>query len=147
MARYDKYDPYSGGFRAPLAADWLLADVGKPFGVGLNSQGQIVKGNGATGIKGVLVLTRVHRVSEGPVDVMTQGEITEFGPTAATPGVGFGVAATNYISNSAGVIAAGNGTVTAAGPLAVTGAASAALIGCTVENTRLVVRVIPGAGL
>lgn len=130
MARYDKYDPYSGGFRAPLAADWLAADLGKPYGVGLNASGQVVKGNGATGILGVMVLTKVRQAGD-IVDVMTAGEIVEWGPTAGTPGTDFGVAGTNYASNAAGVIAAGTG---------------AAHIGCTVAAERLVVRVIQGAG-
>lgn len=146
MARYDKYDPYVGGFRAPLAADWVIGDLEKPYGVGLNSAGAVVKGNGATGILGVLVLTKI-RLAGDIVDIMTAGEITEFGPTAATPGTTFGVAATNYIAAADGTIAAGTGTVTAAGPLAVTGAAAAAKIGCTVEASRIIVRVIQGAGL
>lgn len=130
MARYDKYNPYSGGFRAPLAADWLAADLGKPYGVGLNADGQVVKGNGATGILGVLVLTKAWPAGE-VIDVMTAGEIVEFGPTAGDPGVDFGVAATNYASDEDGTIAAGTGE---------------AHIGCTVEAQRLVVRVIQAAG-
>lgn len=57
MARYDKYDPYSGGYRAFLAADWQAADIGKPFIVGHDATGKIVKGAGTSGPKGVLVLT------------------------------------------------------------------------------------------
>lgn len=132
MARYDKYDPYVGGFRAPLAADWLSADLNKPFGVGLNAQGQVVKGNGTTGIQGVLILTKALKAGD-IVDIMTAGEIVEWGPTAGTPGTDFGVAATNYLSNAAGDIAAG-GAADAAGH-----------IGTTVAGQRLIVRVVQGA--
>ena len=47
-----------GGFRAPLAANFPSADLEKIFGVGLNASGQVVKGAGASGIVGVLVLTK-----------------------------------------------------------------------------------------
>ena len=86
MARYDKYDPISGGFRAPLNADWAVADYGVPIGVGLNATGRVVKGAGVTGVLGVLVVD--GRVEAGVVksqpkkagdivDVMTQGEIVD----------------------------------------------------------------------
>ena len=93
MARYDKYDGVSGGFRAALAADWAAADYGVPFGVGLDSSGRVVKGAGVTGVRGVLV---VDGVAEGGViktepkkagdmiDVMTAGDIVETGIAAGT---------------------------------------------------------------
>lgn len=119
MARYDKYDPISGGFRAPLAADWSADDLNEVFAVGLNAAGQVVKGSGNSGIKGVLVLTKV--VSAGKiVDVMTDGEIVEMDVNHA--GI---VAGTSYYGSAAGAI---NTTATDM-PL-----------GFTVEATRLVVR-------
>lgn len=125
MAHYDKYEPYAGGFRAPLNADWLEADLNKTIGVGLNAAGEIVKGKGNTGIIGVLVLSKKYKAGHA-IDVMTQGEIVEFG----------GVAGTVYASNDAGVITATVGAVVPAG---------STRVGQTVESGRLVVRVIAGA--
>lgn len=135
MARYDKYDPKVGGFRAQLAVDWLLADINKVVPVGLNVDGQVVKGAGQTGILGVLVLTRVIKAGDEPVDVMTGGEIVEF-PSIAAP--------------------APPGTVIFAEPagdfevdIAANVAAGSVRIGHTVESSakygaRLIVRVAPG---
>lgn len=127
MARYDKYDPYDGGFRAPLAADWLAADLEKVVGVGLDANGRIVKGAGNTGIRGVIVLTKAHKAKQ-PVDVMTDGEIVDFThvgrPTAAFAAA---VAGTNfYVDATTGAV-----TATAAG---------GKFVGHTVEKERLVVR-------
>lgn len=119
MARYDKYDPISGGFRAPLAADWSADDLNEAFAVGLDANGAVVKGAGNSGIKGVLVLTKV--VSAGKiVDVMTDGEIVEMDVNHA--GI---VAGTSYFGSAAGALT----TVNTDMPL-----------GHTVEATRLVVR-------
>lgn len=119
MARYDKYDPISGGFRAPLAADWSANDLNEVFAVGLNAAGQVVKGGGNSGIKGVLVLSKV--LSAGKVvDVMTDGEIVEMDVNHA--GI---VAGTSYFGSAAGALT----TVATDMPL-----------GHTVEATRLVVR-------
>lgn len=131
MARIDKYDPYVGGFRAPLAADWDAADLGKPYGVGLNASGQCVKGNGVTGILGVLILTKALKAGD-IIDIAKLGEVIEWGPTAATPGVGFGVAATNYASDAAGLITA-TGT-----------AATVGHVGTTVTGQRLNLNVVQG---
>lgn len=126
MARIDKYDPISGGFRAPLAADLPATSKtgnGNPLGVGLDVNGRVVAGAGNTGIAGVLVTTKAMKAGE-IVDVMSEGEIVEF----------VGVAGTAYsVSNAAGVFAA----------IAAGGAAGAGTIkvGYTVEATRLVVRV------
>jgi len=133
MARYDKYDPISGGFRAALAADWDDADCGDPFAVGLDSSGRVVKGAGQTGIVGVLVVdgqvsgtgTRVSNKFAGDiVDVMTAGEIVE-----ATSSTGTAlVAGTAYYG------------VPADGTLSATATANKK-IGFTVALDRLVVRV------
>ena len=125
MARYDKYDPLSGGFRAPLNADWAVADYGVPIGVGLNATGRVVKGAGATGILGVLVVD--GRVEGGVVksqpkkagdivDVMTDGEIVDVASLNA---------GTAYVANTTtGALATATGTY----------------VGFTVEASRLVVR-------
>lgn len=85
MARYDKYEPLGGGFRAPLAADWAGA-LGTPVGVGLDANGRAVPGAGQTGVLGVVVVdgqvksdgTRFNLKKAGDiVDVMTDGEIVD----------------------------------------------------------------------
>ena len=45
------------------------------MGVGLNASGALVKGAGASGIIGVLVLTRAIKAGQEPVDIMKRGEI------------------------------------------------------------------------
>lgn len=125
MARYDKYEPLSGGHRAPLAADWLAADLNKVIGVGLNASGQVVKGAGNTGVIGAIVLSKVVLAGK-PVDVMQDGEIVEMNVNHA--GI---VAGTKYYFDAAGAL-------TAAAPAA---GANGVLAGWTVEATRLVVRV------
>lgn len=126
MARYDKYEPKSGGFRAPLAANWAGA-LATPVGVGLDANGRLVPGAGASGIVGVVVIdgqvntlgTRVNTKMAGDVvDVMTAGEIVDNTGLAA---------GTVYSAGADGAIAAGAGT----------------RIGHTVEAQRLVVRVNP----
>jgi len=142
MARYDKYDPISGGFRAALAADWADADTNEPYAVGLDTNGRVVKGAGTTGIVGVLVVdgqlsptgTRISLKKAGDiVDVMTAGEIVDCtlsdGSTALDPGTPyFGVLATGLLSATA---------------------ADQPAIGFAVDTQRLVVRatgyITPGA--
>lgn len=122
MARYDKYDPISGGFRAPLDADWGAALVGVPTGVGLNANGRIVAGAGNTGVLGVLVVNEPKSAGD-VVDPMTDGEIVDVDGLAA---------GTNYFAAGA------DGTLGAGAPAAGT---NATRVGHTVEATRLVVRV------
>jgi hypothetical protein len=126
MARYDKYEPLSGGHRAPLAADWLLADLNKVFGVGLNASGQVVKGAGNTGVIGALVLTKIVKAGK-VVDVMQDGEIVEMNINHA--GI---VAGTKYYFDAAGAL-----TAVAPTPAGTNGVQA----GYTVEATRLIVRV------
>jgi hypothetical protein len=135
MARYDKYDPINGGFRAAIAADFPDDHLGKVYGVGLDSTGKIVFGGGQSGILGLLVVTqkpgRVGPNKEVAIlDVMRSGCITDFGPTAGNPGVDFGVAGTKYFANSStGVVSA-------------TPAVGSVLVGATVEPDRLEVNVV-----
>lgn len=128
MSRYDKYDPKVGGYRAQLAADWPANKVEHVVGVGHNAQGQVVIGAGVTGVRGVVVLTKARKAGE-IIDVMTAGEIVEFGPSDAgkVAGTDFGVAGTNYYT-------ATNGEVTA------TSAAGKFFVGHTVSGQRLIVR-------
>lgn len=100
------------------------------IGVGLNSSGQVVKGNGATGIVGVVVLTQAFKAKTW-IDVMTDGEIVEF-DFKQNPRVAFASAAgTPYFA------AVTTGAVTAT-------AGSSVYVGSTVEKGRLVVRVNRG---
>lgn len=125
MARYDKYDPISGGFRAPLAANWAGA-LGDPVGVGLDANGRIVPGAGNTGVLGVVVVdgqvnaqgTRSNvKVAGDILDVMTDGEIVDC--TGLTAGTVYYAAAAN------GAISTTN---------------TGTRLGSTVEAQRLVVR-------
>lgn len=138
MARYDKYAPYGGGFRAPLAADFGTltngADLGKVWAVGLDANGRVVKGAGVTGIVGVLVLT-TEKYALDVVDVMTHGEIVDI--LATTPFDNF---------QTAGVAAASTPGTKYYGHAAVDGALDTVatanyFVGFTVERNRLVVRV------
>jgi hypothetical protein len=119
MARYDKYEPLSGGFRAKLNANWLLADLNKVCPVSLNASGKVVKGTAAqTGFVGVICLTKVLNADD-VVDVMQDGEIVELtGLSAGT--VYYGLA------NGDGVTG--------------TNATGLRRVGWTVEATRLIVR-------
>ena len=113
MARIDKYNPISGGFRAPLNA--ILTGAAAPIGVGLNASGRVVAGPGVTGILGVIVAP-FDKGAGDIIDVMTAGEITDFA----------GVAGTKYYAHATtGVISS---------------TASIYRIGVTVEATRLIVR-------
>lgn len=136
MARYDKYDPKVGGFRAPLAADFdpdLLEHV---VAVGLDTDGMVLTNGpdnkGTTGLIGCIILTKARKAGD-IVDVMTSGEINEFGPYDASDpsdpeaGVDFGDAGSVYYGHNDGSVDT-------------TGDAGSVRIGHTVEATRLIVR-------
>ena len=121
MARYDKYDPKAGGYRARLAEDFHDSEnFSKPLAVGHDAAGLLVIGAGAnTGITGVLI--RDRKANAGDVlDVMTHGEIVDFD---SDPG-------TSYYGASDGTVSS-----TAAG---------GQFLGHTVEAGRLIVRVAKG---
>jgi len=126
LARYDKYDPISGGFRAPLAADLTATEdtgVGNPIAVTLNTSGRVVApaaGATASGIVG-LVCTSKNMKAGDIVDVMTAGEIVEVQTFVAGEEV-VATYATGALANGA----AGNATPR---------------VGFMVEAGRLVVRV------
>lgn len=85
MSRIDKYDPVSGGFRAPLNALVAAADVGKIYAVAVNTSGKVIRtGLGAeTAVMGLICAVRPMSANE-PIDVMTHGEIVEATFTAGT---------------------------------------------------------------
>jgi len=119
MARYDKYEPKAGGFRAPLATAIAAGQVGNIIGVGLDANGRVDSTNPASGVLGVLVVDRPMNAGD-IVDVMTAGEIVEADGLAA--------GTVYYADAAAGAVGTDNTDVR---------------IGHTVEATRLVVRVIP----
>lgn len=83
MANYEKYDGKAGGHRAVLEEDWKVEDLKKVIGVGFNASGNLVVGEGTTGLVGVLVLTEAWKAGD-TVDPMQHGEIVDFMPS--TPG-------------------------------------------------------------
>lgn len=112
MARYDKYDPITGGFRAALEADLPTPDANGGWGpkaVSLNASGRVVVGTaGASGLAGILVknapkqpIGRFATSMEGTpnpkawlgqkagdiVDVMRHGEIVDISSLGFTPGI------------------------------------------------------------
>lgn len=118
MARYDKYEPLAGGFRAALADDWV-ADDGEIVGVGLDVDGHVVPGASNSGVCGVVILVGADSKKAGRVvDVMTDGEILE----VDVDGLGAGTAV--FVTDGDGTLADSGDT----------------LIGFTVEADRLVVR-------
>jgi hypothetical protein len=120
-AHYDKYDPFSGGFRAPLAAALASPDPNVVTGVSLDANGRVVTGTaGNSGGVGVVVAHRDMAAGE-IIDVMTNGEIVDVAGL---------VAGTTYYL-------AANGTLTDAAPAA---GVNGYKVGHTVEADRLVVR-------
>lgn len=119
--RIDKYDPISGGFRAPLAADLASTDAGNALGVGLDTNGRVTVGVSvaAVGIVGVLALTSAKKAGD-IVDVMTHGEMVE------AVGLTAGTAIT--ANTTTGVLSNAAASATQIG------------VGFTVEATRLIVR-------
>jgi hypothetical protein len=131
MARYDKYDPKSGGFRAEAAAAWVTADLGKIFAVGINSAGRAIKGPGVAGLGlvGVVVVTKTKVIGE-ILDVMTAGEIVEAALSDGTTAIAAGVPV--YAVAATGLL-----TVTATANIRV----GYTIEGGTIANTRLIVRM------
>ena len=108
--RYDKYDPKSGGFRAPANAAWAYTpsneatnDVGKVWAVGLNTNGRVVKGAGNTGVVGIVVVNQAMAAGD-ILDIMTDGEVADFtlqsGAAAAAGTRYYGVAADGTFSTT-----------------------------------------------
>lgn len=129
MARYDKYDPISGGFRAPLNADLTATEDtgnGNPVAVRLNTSGRVVVGGstetfGDDSLIGVLCTTRNMKAGD-IVDVMTQGEIVEMAGMTAGDTI-WGLSATGALDSLAPLIGVNK-----------------LRVGRMVEATRLVVR-------
>jgi hypothetical protein len=123
MSRFDKYDPVSGGFRAPLAAAILVADKDKIQAVSINSSGQVAIGGAAeTAIIGVICPVRAMAAGD-MIDVMTHGEIADATTTAGAAFVA-GAIVSVATGASTGLIASAAGKV----------------IGRVIELNRLVIR-------
>lgn len=141
-ARYDKYEPLAGGFRAALAADLTFSASGAfgPKGVSLDTNGHVVVGTaGQSGCVGLVVknvplypnlgsvagavnaAVAIGGKAGNVVDIMTHGEIIV--PTGLVAGTAY------YIAS--------DGSLTATAPGA---GVDGWLAGWTVEATRLVVR-------
>ena len=146
MARYDKYDGCSGGFRALLAADFdpgaagpvtdplNKANFNKVFAAVLNASGQLVAPAAFTTAPcvGVFILSGPLHQAGDAVDIMTNGEIVNF-----DDGKYAGVVAAQdwYVDKTSGLL---THTAPAAG-------VNAFYVGTTVEAGRLVVRYRRGA--
>jgi hypothetical protein len=128
MARFDKYEPIAGGFRAKLAAAWAAAD-GTPVAVGRDATGKVVPGAGTAGVLGGVVWVTQNKNAGDVVDVMTHGEIVDVDDTGFTGR------------------AAGTAIYAIPGTGALTATATANIkIGFMVEADRLVVRKGAAAG-
>ena len=122
MSRYDKYDPYDGGFRARLNAALTSSDIGKIRAVSINTSGRVVIGGaGLIDIRGLICPTEAMAAGAA-IDVMTDGEI---GDATETAGTAFTAGALVYAHI--------DGTVDDT-------AASGKAMGFTVELNRLIVR-------
>lgn len=122
MSRYDKWDPYDGGFRARLNAALSASDVGKIRAVSINSSGRVVIGGaGLIDIRGLICPTEAMAAGAA-IDVMTDGEITDATETAGTA-----------FTAGALVYAHADGTVDDT-------ATAGKAMGFTVETTRVIVR-------
>jgi hypothetical protein len=86
FGRFDKYNGFVGGFRAPLLVAMSATgdDIGKLQAVSINSSGKVVIGGAAeTAVMGLICPTRVMAAGD-PIDVMTDGEIMDCVKTAGT---------------------------------------------------------------
>jgi hypothetical protein len=126
MARFDKYDPVSGGFRARLGFAPAGSEVGDVINVSINGNGEAVKGS-ATDCDGVICLSSL--LSQGDVtDVMTDGEIVDIATGDNVTGAAAGAKAYAGAAGAVNVTAPGAGV-------------NGIKIGTFVEAWRLVVRL------
>jgi len=109
LSRFDKYDPVSGGFRAPLVAAILTADVGKIQAVSISASGVVIGGAAETAIIGVICAVKAMAAGD-IIDVMTSGEIVE---ALTTAGAAFAAGAIVSVATGAstGLVASAAGKV------------------------------------
>jgi hypothetical protein len=87
FGRFDKYDGFVGGFRAPLNAAMSATgdDIGKIQAVWINTSGRVVIGGLTSENATIGVICPVKIMSAGDIiDVMTAGEIVAALKTAGT---------------------------------------------------------------
>lgn len=131
MARFDKYDPVAGGFRARLGFAPSAAEVGDVINVQINGSGEAVKGT-ATACDGVICLSSL--LNQGDVvDVMTHGEIVDIKAGDNVTGAALGAKAYAAAAGAVNVTAPGAGV-------------NGIKIGRFIEAWRLVVRVQDAQG-
>lgn len=126
MARIDKYDPISGGFRARLGFAPAASEVGDVIAVTLSGTGTVIKTT-STDAEGVICLSSLLNLND-PVDVMTDGEIVDIGAGDNVTGFAAGAVAYAATAGAVGVTAPGAGV-------------NGTRIGRFVEAWRLVVRI------
>lgn len=128
MARFDKYNPVSGGFRARLGFAPSAAEVGDVIAVTINGSGLVVKTTAATDVcEGVICLSSL--LNQGDVvDVMTDGEVVDITANDNVTGAATGAVAYAGASGAVNVTAPGSGV-------------NGTKIGRFIEAWRLVVRV------
>ena len=144
MARYDKYDPISGGTRAKLNAALVLTNGGiGPVAVSLNAVGRVVIGTaGQSGLIGILV----KNVARGPVGQfgtsLQGGTPNPNAPVGAMAGDVVDIMQSGDIVDiSTTAFPAGSAVYTDAAGALTTVATGNVKIGWTVEAGRLVVRI------
>lgn len=126
MSRYDKYDPFDGGFRARLNAALTSSDVGKIRSVSINASGRVVIGGAAlTDLRGLICPTEAMAAGAA-IDVMTDGEISDATTTAGAALTAGALLYTHIDGSVDGVSTSGK------------------IVGFNVEATRVIVR---GAGI
>jgi hypothetical protein len=137
ISRYDKYNPKSGGFRAPANAAWTatsgpssVTDLWRVTAVGLNGSGRVIRATTALMCVGIVIAHGVKAAGD-ILDVMTDGEVIEL-DAADLQAATAPVAGTKYYAD----LTAGR-LVANAAPTAGT---NYYYVGTTVEAGRLIVR-------
>jgi hypothetical protein len=130
MARIDKYDPVSGGFRARLGWTPVAAEVGDVIAVTINGTGLAIKTTAATDVcEGVVCMSSLLNLND-VVDVMTDGEIVDIAASGDNVS-GQSAGSVAYVGGAGGAI---NATAPGAG-------VNGTKVGRFIEAWRLVVRV------
>lgn len=136
MSRYDKYNPVSGGFRAPLYAAMTatsgpggVTDLNRIHVVAINSSGRVIKATSVATASGIMIITSAKAAGD-IVDVMTHGEIVEMDGADIQGGTAEAAGDKLYLDTTASRLA---NTAPAAGAVGF-------YVGQLIEADRLVVR-------
>jgi hypothetical protein len=147
VARYDKYEPIAGGFRAPLNANLTLNAKGEfgPKAVSINASGRVVVGTGGTtGLVGILV-KNAPRLPAGPSSIVSDRGYNAAAPIGAMAGDIVDVMTNGEIVDLSGAgitgLAAGQPIYATAGGDLTNVVGANTKVGFTVEATRMIVRV------